>query len=304
MQKWQYLLLYGRGAKWLRTKLHLIKIKRWQNVSVYEIVSFFRREVFNPRFGDRASAVSFKFILALPPTLLLLFTLIPYLPLDNLDKKISDVIMMITPNESTRKTITDVLTDFYKHKKNTLLSFSLLLTLYYSSNGMIGLIRQFNKALPGFKRRNVIGRRGMAVALTFMLLLSVTLTSAYFIFQAWAFNTIGMKELQHSWITYLLGYAVVIGFIFLTVGFIYKYGPSLKTRWHLITPGSVVATALIVCTTFLLNFIANNLINYSKIYGSIGSIIIFVLWIFYNAQILLIGFELNVRILMKNLQDD
>jgi membrane protein len=304
MQRWQYALLHSSAARAARNWLDGISISRWRGVTIYDIVSFFRREIFSTRFNDRASAVSFKFMLALPPTILLLFTLIPYFPISNIDKVIAEIITMVTPNVKTQENISEIITDVYKHKKNTLLSLSLILTLYYSSNGMLGLMRQFNKALPGFKKRNLIGRRSMAVALTFMLLLSVLLTASYFIFEAWAFKTIGLKNLQDSLVMKLVGYAVVITFIFITVGFIYRYGPALKNRWHVVSPGSVMATALIVITTFLLNYIANNLINYSKIYGSIGSLIIFVLWIFYNAQILLIGFELNVNILMKNDQDE
>jgi membrane protein len=304
MQKWQYAVLHSNSARKIRNYLDSVKLAKRRDVSVYDIISFVRKEIFSARFNDRASAVSFKFMLALPPTLLLLFTLIPYFPIKNIDKVIADIITMVTPNLKTQKAINEIISDVYKHKKTTLLSFSLLLTLYYSSNGMLGLMRQFNKALPGFKKRNLIKRRGMAVALTFMLLLSVLLTASIFIFQSWALKTVGAKRLRSELWFELLSYGTVMFFIFYTIGLIYKFGPALKNRWRIVTPGTVVATTLIVASTFALNYIANNLINYSKIYGSIGSLIIFVLWIFYNAQILLIGFELNVNILMKDIEED
>jgi membrane protein len=295
----EYIIYSSKPIVWFKNYLRSIVLPGFQGISLFESLNFFRKEIFSARFNDRASAVSFKFILALPPTLLLLFTLIPYLPISGIDKTINDIILLITPNAKTQKNISEIVTGLYKHKKNTLLSFSLLLTLYYSSNGMMGLMRQFNKALPGFRKRNVIKRRGMAVVLTGVLLLSIIITASYFIFQKWAFDSIGIKALQKNGVIKFFSYIMIITMIFASVASIYRFGPALKNKWKWITPGSILATALIVISTFLLNWAVNNLVNYSKIYGSIGTLIVFILWIFYNAQILLIGFELNVSIMVQ-----
>jgi membrane protein len=299
MLKWEYLILRSKHAMAAKTWLKNIHPKGFQGISLYDSLNFFRKEIFSAKFNDRASSVSFKFIMAIPPSLLLFFTLIPYLPIDNIDKTITDIIALITPSPSTQKAINKIITDFYKHKKNTLLSFSLILTLYYSSNGMLGLMRQFNRALPGFKKRNMVKRRSMAIALTGLLMLSVIITAAFFIFQAWVFKNIGAKAIQKNWIIQSVSYLIIAGMIFLTVCAVYRFGPALKRRWKWVTPGSIVATTLIITTTLLLNWVVNNLVNYDKIYGSISTLIVFILWIFYNAQILLIGFELNVSIMVN-----
>jgi membrane protein len=302
--KLEFLIYSSKPIVWFKNKLRAIILPGFQGISLFESLNFFRKEIFSARFNDRASAVSFKFILALPPTLLLLFTLIPYLPIDGIDKTIHDIIILITPNAKSQKNINEIITGLYKHKKNTLLSFSVILTLYYSSNGMMGLMRQFNKALPGFRKRNVIKRRGMAVILTGILILSVIITAAYFIFQNWAFSNIGVKALQKNGLVKLLSYLMIVTMIFATVASIYRFGPALKNKWKWITPGGLVATFLIIVSTFLLNWAVNNLVNYSKIYGSIGTLIVFILWVFYNAQILLIGFELNVSIMVHKDRKD
>jgi membrane protein len=299
LQRWELYIMRSRPVTAIILWLKGIHLAGFQGISLFDSLNFFRKEIFSAKFNDRASAVSFKFIMALPPTLLLFFTLIPYLPVQNIDKTINEIIILLTPNPKTQKTILNVVMDFYKHKKNTLLSLSLILTLYYSSNGMLGLMRQFNRALPGFRKRNLVKRRSMAVMLTGILMLSVIATASFFIFEAWAFRSLGMKNLQHSFLIKMISYVVIIACIFATICNIYKYGPALKKRWKLITPGAVVATALIVITTFGLNWVANNLVNYSKIYGSIGTLIVFILWIFYNAQILIVGFELNVSIMVN-----
>jgi membrane protein len=296
--RWQYLLLKTKPAQSFIKWLQGIHPKGFEGISLFDSINFFRREIFSAKFNDRASSVSFKFVMALPPTLLLFFTLVPYLPIKNIDNTIYDIINLVTNNPKTQKALSNIITDFYKHKKTTLLSFSILLTMFYSSNGMLGLMRQFNKALPGFKRRNLVKRRGWAVTLTITLLLSIVLTGAIFIFQNWLFDALNLVSLKKSGVLTILSYITIIASTFFTIGVIYRYGPALEKRWRLITPGSIVATALIFISTFILNYVANNLINYSKIYGSIGTLILFFLWIFYNAQILLIGFELNVSIMV------
>jgi membrane protein len=299
MYKWEYLILRSKPVEAIKNWLKDFHPKGFQGISMFDSLNFFRKEIFSPKFNDRASAVSFKFIMAIPPSLLLFFTLIPYLPIENIDKTITDIIALITPSPNTQKTINKVITDFYKHKKNTLLSFSLILTLYYSSNGMLGLMRQFNKALPGFKNRNMVKRRGMAIALTGLLMLSVIITASFFVFQGWVFKNIGIKAMQKNWLIQSVSYTIISAMIFLTVCAVYRFGPALQRRWKWITPGSIVATALIISTTLMLNWVVNNLINYNKIYGSISTLIVFILWVFYNAQILLIGFELNVSIMVN-----
>jgi membrane protein len=299
MLRWEYLILRSKPAIAIKQWLKNVHPRGFQGISLYDSLNFFRKEIFSAKFNDRASAVSFKFIMAIPPSLLLFFTLIPYLPIDNIDKTITDIIALITPSPGTQKAVNKIITDFYKHKKNTLLSFSLILTLYYSSNGMLGLMRQFNRALPGFKKRNMVKRRSMAIGLTGLLMLSVVITATFFIFQSWFFKNVGLKAIQKNWFIQSVSYMIIASMIFLTVCAIYRFGPAVKRRWKWITPGSIVATALIISTTLLLNWVVNNLVNYNKIYGSISTLIVFILWVFYNAQILLIGFELNVSIMVN-----
>lgn len=299
MVRWQYLLLHSRFVQGIISRLRNSSPKGFKGTNLYDCFNFFRKEIFSPKFNDRASSVSFKFVMAVAPTLLLLFTLIPYMPIKNIDKTIYDIVQLIAPTPKTQKAAVDLLTNFYKHKKNTLLSFSVLLTLFYSSNGMLGLMRQFNKSLPGFKRRNAIKRRGWAVVLTLFLIVSVLITAIYFIFQSWAFKELNVTRVINAAFLKLISYSIILAFIFFTIALIYRYGPALKKRWPIITPGAVVATFLIAFSTFALNYVANNLINYNKIYGSVGILILFFLWIFYNAQIMLIGFELNVSIMVN-----
>jgi len=81
-----------------------------------------------------------------------------------------------------------------------------------------------------------------------------------------------------------------------SVSYIYRHAPFVHKRWKLITPGSVLATTLIFLFTIFFSFWVNHFSNYNKLYGSIGTILILMLLIYFNSLVLLIGFELNVSI--------
>lgn len=238
--------------------------------------------------------------MGLPSLLLFFFTLIPYLPLPEakIVKVINDMLILLAPGQKMQQSITKIIRDFITHKKTVLLSFSVLLTMFYSSNGMMGLMKSFEKQMPGFKKRNPFKQRGIAIALTMLLIFTIILTLSFMVFQTWVASGLGIRYAQKLVVFKLLTYSLIIGVCFITVSFIYKYGTATVNKWKLFSPGSVIATFLMVVLTALFFYAVNNLVNYNKIYGSIGTLIIFLLWINFMAQILLIGFELNASIIV------
>ena len=85
--------------------------------------------------------------------------------------------------------------------------------------------------------------------------------------------------------------------LFIAISIVFHLGPSIKKEWKLLSPGSIFATVFIMITSILFSYYINNFAEYNKIYGSIGTLMIILLWMYFNAIILLIGFELNVSIL-------
>jgi membrane protein len=104
-----------------------------------------------------------------------------------------------------------------------------------------------------------------------------------------------LKGSDVLWIA-ILRWIFTVTLFFYSISFIYKYAPSVKKRWPLVTPGSVLATFLMIATTYAFSFWVNHFNNYNKVYGSLGTILIFMLLIYLNSLILLIGFELNLSI--------
>ncbi len=283
--------------KWLKS----IFLPGFEGVSLYDSFNFFRKEIFSNRFYTRASAVSFSFLMAMPPLLLFFFSLVPYLPLpeEKIISTISEMLNILSPNDKMKLSIGKLIKDFITHKKTVLLSFSVLLTLFYSSNGMMGLLNTFQKKLPGFKQKKGIHLRLYSIMLTLLLIALIILALFLMILQSWVVESLHIDFLQNSFFLKLVTYTLVVSLCFFIVSMIYRYGISTEKRFKLISPGSIIATFLIILTTTLFFYAVNNLVNYDKIYGSIGTLIIFMAWVNFIAQILLIGFELNSSIVVN-----
>lgn len=276
----------------------------FEGVSLYEVGRFFYLEMGNLNMNDRCSAVTYSFLTALPPTLLFLFALIPYLPLHDVEPTILNTIRLVTPNLETYNSVSRIILDFMHKEQHGLLSFSLLLAFFFSSNGMMGLMRYFDRDLKVYVQRSGLQRRWAALKLTFMLISVVLLSIAVLIIQSEMVNELILIIFGNVLMVKIFSLLIIVGIIFCAISFIYIYGPSLTHRFKFFSPGSVLATMICVLSSAVFFFMVNNFINYSKVYGSIGTLIAFFVWIRLNTQIILLGFELNVSILMGKIHSE
>ncbi len=181
-----------------------------------------------------------------------------------------------------------------------MLSIGFILALLYSSNAMLGIIRTFDASLVSKRKRNFLHRRLRAIKLTLVMVVLLIVTILLCMGQGALFasflNWLGVSSKEKNFWTELLRWFIVIMLFFFSVAYIYKYAPSVHKRWRLWSPGAVFATFLIVLTTWLFSIWAQNFSSYNKVYGSIGALLITMLFIFINSLMLLIGYELNVSI--------
>jgi len=275
-----------------------IVLPGFHGLSIYEVARFFFKNIGDTNLGDRSAAVTYNFLMALPPTLLFLFSLVPYLPLQNVEQTIYDTIYLVTPDNTLRESLTTIVNEFLNKERTGILSFGVLMTLYFSSNGMMGLMRSFDRSSDIHVERNNLKRRWVAFKLTLMLIGVAILSLAVLIIQTSAINGLIQQIFQSLIAVKLLSFLIVITIIFCSISLIYTYGPSLAQRFPFVSPGSVFATLLCVLTSVGFFFMIGNFINYNKVYGPIGSIIAFMVWIWLNTFVILLGYELNVSILL------
>jgi membrane protein len=206
----------------------------------------------------------------------------------------------ITPNQNTSLIVENFLKDFLNKPRNGLLSFGFLLAVFYSSNAMIGIMRSFNKSLVYNAKRNFLQTRWMAVKLTILVVLLVIGSVAILVTQdellRMLLKHLHIKNHSARWLFKTLRWVVIIPLFYFAIAFIYKYAPAVHKRWKLSSPGTILATFLIIMTTVIFSYWVNKFGTYNKVYGSIGTILILMLLIYFNSLVLLIGYELNVSI--------
>jgi membrane protein len=240
-------------------------------------------------------------MLAIFPATIFLCTLIPYIPIHNFQKELLLILSTVMPSNAFFA-FRDTIIDIIKNQNGKLLSIGFLSTLYFATNGVTNLMKAFNKSSLLKDRRSWIKRRGVALLLTMAISFALVIAIGILVAGQEAIKFIKRHLVSKSifWLFSLLGsvmiWVVIIVIFFVTVSILYRYGPAHKKRWKFINPGSVLATGLAILTSIGFSYYINNFSSYNKVYGSIGTIIVVMIWMYLNSLILLIGFELNASI--------
>jgi membrane protein len=289
--------------RFLEARSKKIILPGFQGTPLFEVISFFNNQVKKVGLNDRARSIAFSFLTAIPAAAIFICTLIPYLPVSKqIERQLLLLTRDITPNQNTYVLVSQFLEDFLDKPRAGLLSFGFVLALFYSSNAMMGIMRSFNKSLIYNTRRNALQARWMAIKLTTLVLIMVIASVTLLMTQAellrslfkWL-NISRNNHTAHFWVR-TLRWVVIIPLFYLAIACIYKYGPAVQKRWTLFSPGTFLATLLTILITLAFSYWVNWFGNYNKIYGSIGTVMILMLLVYFNSLVLLIGYELNVSI--------
>lgn len=298
MTKLERIILNWPPLAFVIRKSKELYIPGFQGIPLYDVVVFFIKQVNKIGLNERAAAISFNLIMALPATILFLFSILPYFPeFLNIKQQMLSLFKDISPNSNTYKIIENLMDDLMQRSIGVF-SFGFLLVVYYASNAMMSLIITFDRSIMEHKRF-FLHQRWKAIQLTTIIVLLLIASTLILLGQAQLTYLIGkffkLNESKLPWLN-SIRWIVIIGLFFYGIAFIYKYAPSVKIRWKLISPGSLLATSLILSTTLIFSYWVNNFGNYNKVYGSIGTVMILMILAYINSLILLIGFELNVSI--------
>jgi len=299
--KLERLIIQSKPVTFVRNLARRKTLPGLQGLSVYDVWHFFFIRTKKVGINERAATISFNMVMAIPATTIFLFTLLPYLPVSKqLYREMMVFVRDISPNLQTRQFIVGFLNDFFNTPKKGLLSLGFVLALFYSSNAMMGIIRTFDRSLVEKHHSNFFHKRLRAIGLILILILIFIGTTLISFGQGQLFIFV-LKKLKitnghaKAWIQNLRWIVIVLLFLY-SIAFIYKYAPSVKKRWKLLSTGAVFATLLIVVLTWLFSIWAQNFSNYNRLYGSIGTVLMIMMLIRLNSYILLVGYELNITI--------
>lgn len=269
-----------------------------ENLSLWDLGTFFYRALYEGAVSSRAASVAFSFFMALFPGVIFVFTLIPFIPIDGFQEELFALLQdVLPPNsfEATQSTINDILTV----QRGDLLGVTVLAALIFATNGTLALIANFTQSVYNIGHRNFWSQYLAAFVLTVVLSVLLIAGIAFLVaseglLAAWVQHRtqIGTEwKLLIAW-----RYAILIVLILLSVSLVFKYGPASKAPWRLISPGAILATVLVVASSAAFGFYVAHFARYNQLYGSIGTLLILQLWIYINAIGLIVGYELNASV--------
>ena len=284
--------------------LKRVRLKK-RGISLYDIIVVFFEKLQNDEIVTRANAVAFNFTLSIFPAIIFIFTLIPYIQIPQLPDLSDQVLNFLSgwlPGsmyEVTASTIEDIISK----RRGGLLSFGFLFSLLLATNGMVSLMKAFNRCYRTVESRNFWKSRFIAISLTIMLALVLFLAMLLLVIgqQVIIFleNTDWIYIDIQNYVFYLVLALrfVVLFFIFLiAISSIYYLAPAVHDRWKFFSSGSLTATLLSLAVTFAFSYYINNFGAYNKLFGSIGVLIALMVWLSILSVIMLIGFEINASI--------
>ena len=285
-----------------------ISLPFFEGVPVYDVALFFWRSIVDGAIATRASAIAFSFFIAFFPFIIFLFTLIPYIPIDNFQNELLILIQDLVP-PLTYTTIEQTVEDIITQPRGDLLSFGFFAALIFSTNGLAAMMSAFDATIHTIHRRSWISQRITAIYLLIILSVLLTIVIALLTGGQLIIQKLQDQQILHDqFIVFLLVFVkwlIILALLFFTFSFLYFMAPAKRIKWRFISAGGTLSTILSVLAFIGLSFYINRFNQYNKLYGSIGTLLIILLLMYVMSMILLIGFELNASIHQaKNKSDE
>jgi len=272
----------------------------FEKLPVYNVLLFLLQEIKKDQIPTRARSIAYSFFMAFFPGIIFLLTLLPYIPLQSFQIEFIKLINEIVPDKVAQDFIITTLDELLNKPREGLLSLGAFFTLYFSTQGVVSMILSFNKTHAIYNQRNIFQQQWVALKLTVILFLLFIASIILIIVGGQLIKLLvtlaGITSTFTIVVLNITRYLVIILLFFLSISFIYYYGPSTKKKFKFISPGSTFATIVSILASVLFSYYVSSIGKYNSIYGVFGSIIIFLVWMYINAFVLLIGFELNASI--------
>ncbi len=277
----------------------------FQDIPFYDVVYLFYKEVQKDGLTMRAAAISFHFLLAIFPLSIFLLTLIPYIPIKHFDTTLLTYFENILP-ESIFSELESLLIDIIQRPKSGLLSINFILAIYFSTNGVMAMMRGFDKVNQTFKRRKWVEKFWASLRINTLIIFQIIIVVTLLILSAeqlerlLSFLKINISLRQSLFLQGLIRTLLVIISFFNTIALIYYFGPAVKKKYKYFSVGATFATILGLVTSYIFSvYIKYFFERINSLYGSLSIIIILMIWIYLNSLVLIFGFELNNSIALN-----
>jgi membrane protein len=270
----------------------------FEGLSMLIVGRFFIEAMSKGSINTRAAAISFRLFLAFFPAIILLLSLIPFVPIPNFQKELMDSIHSFFPGD-TFALVEETLDDLINKKYSSLISIGFILVIYYASNSINAVLLGFNESYHFEDKTHPVLRRVISILLIFVLGIIMASAITLIVFSETIIGFIADKEiLADKALVFALDLAITLILIYMVNTTLYNVGMGVRRRkaWKFWNVGAVMATLLFVTTSIGFAYFINNFAQFNKLYGSLGTLMVLLIWMNLNCIILLAGFDLNASI--------
>ncbi|HET8752983.1 MAG TPA: YihY/virulence factor BrkB family protein [Salinimicrobium sp.] len=283
---------------WIRNSKSII-LPGLEGLSLYDLIVIFYSGIVKGTFSTRASAVAFSFFMALFPFLLFALNLIPFINfIDDFQLEFLVFMDKLLPPE-TKDFFDGIFTDIAAKKRGGLLSVTFLLSIFLMANGVNAIFTGFEFSYHTKINRPIIRQYVIAVGVSLilaLLLLATVVVTIYLTYLMEDLKTYGLVSNAAQWAN-VGRYLMFIAMVYIAVATLYYFGTKEGRLSRFFSVGASFSTILIIITTFLFGLYITYFSNYNELYGSIGALLILMVYIWINSNILLLGFELNASLI-------
>ena len=274
-----------------------VKVPGLQGMSLYHVLEMYILGIVRGALTTRAGGIAYSFFMAIFPFLLFLLTLIPSIPIKGFQKALMSLIQETLPPE-TFGAVQPILDDIILKQNNGLLSFGFIVSIFLMTNGVNAIFGGFEYSYHVKEVRSVVRAYiislGTSLVMTLFLIITIALTILYGV----GLDILKDKEWLENdlfWLKFGSGLLFVF-MIFTIVSMLYHYGTKQGKQSAFFSAGAIFTTLLSIFTFYLFGIYVVEFSKYNELYGSIGTLLILMLFVWLNAIILLLGFELNATI--------
>jgi len=278
--------------------LQKVRIPGLQGMSLYMVLKMYAIGIVRGALTSRASSIAFSLFLALFPFALFILTLIPYVPIHGFQADFINLIDKALP-PNTAGAVDSVLNDIANNKYGGLLSFGFLTSIFLMTNGINSLFGSFEYSYHNVKTRSIIKQYFVALFISLIIAVLLFFTIGIIVFFEIFINKLNDSGIVHNeifWVEITQSIILIIMLLSI-VGLLFYFGTREGRKLKFFSAGSIMTTLLILLNFKIFGIYVIKFSKYNELYGSIGTLLIIMLFIWLNAIILLLGFELNACII-------
>ena len=294
-------------VNWLVDLLNKVKIPGFEGMNLYDLLEMYVSGIVKGALTSRAGSIAFSFFIALFPFALVVLTLIPFVPIEGFQDDFMSLVFKLLPSKEASDAVAHVLNDIANNKYGELLSFGFILSIFLMTNGVNAVLSGFEYTFHEIQTRTVVRQYmvslGISLVLAFLLLITVGVIILIEFFIK-SLNEQGMVSDTNFWLS-SIQFIIMIAMLFVGISLLYYFGTREGRKSSFFSPGTILTIILFLLNFKIFQVYVEKFAQYNQLYGSIGTVLVIMLFIWLNSIILLLGFELNASLLKlhhKNLE--